>query len=453
MKKIFLALLLLPSTLFAQVHGQIAGKGVIGSQSLGVVTDCATAINGAAGTWGRFAVDEDGNICTAASISTTGLATSAKQDTMITSLQLLDDVVATDGSAVLTKSFQVAGTDGTNAQTLSVTTTGAAIISDGSGALNVIVDSITAGNNNIGDVDVASIAVGDNNIGNVDVLSQIPGTGATNLGKAEDGAHTSTDTGVAILGVRTDTPAASGANNDYSIVNQGATGGLYVDLDLRAQGSAANTPIKAEDAAHTTADAGVSILGVRTDTPAASGANNDYSLINQGATGGLYVDLDARAQGSAANTPIRLEDTAFAGASAVMTGGSVRNDVPTADAADLDIVPLKSNNTGALYNDGIRRGTFTHVNPSVNTATSTSLVASNTARRYLFVQNNSGANICISLDNATLTGIVPSNTNPCIVLTPGAAYESPPSACPTAAITGYQTSGGTITTITTIEAS
>jgi hypothetical protein len=90
-----------------------------------------------------------------------------------------------------------------------------------------VVASLPAGTNNIGDVDIASIAAGDNNIGNVDVvtlpsipagtnnigdvdvLSVVPGTGASNLGKAEDAAHTTGDVGVMALAVRKDTAAAS----------------------------------------------------------------------------------------------------------------------------------------------------------------------------------------------------------------------------------------------------
>lgn len=66
-----------------------------------------------------------------------GAATEAKQDTQITSLQLLDDTVATDGSTAVTKLFQVGGTDGTNAQILSVTSGGALNIADGGGAITV----------------------------------------------------------------------------------------------------------------------------------------------------------------------------------------------------------------------------------------------------------------------------------------------------------------------------
>lgn len=48
------------------------------------------------------------------------------------------------------------------------------------------------------------------------ITSVVPGTGATNLGKAEDAAHTSGDVGVMALAVRQDTRAAFGANNDYT---------------------------------------------------------------------------------------------------------------------------------------------------------------------------------------------------------------------------------------------
>jgi hypothetical protein len=59
-----------------------------------------------------------------ATIDTTGLATSAKQDTQITSLQLLDDAVSTTGFAVPAKGFQATGTDGTNARALKTDSNG-----------------------------------------------------------------------------------------------------------------------------------------------------------------------------------------------------------------------------------------------------------------------------------------------------------------------------------------
>lgn len=63
----------------------------------------------------------------------------------------------------------------------------------------------------------------------IDVLSIISGTGATNLGKAEDVAHNSGDTGVAIMGVRDDTlNASSGTEGDYEMVHTTAEGAVWV---------------------------------------------------------------------------------------------------------------------------------------------------------------------------------------------------------------------------------
>lgn len=60
------------------------------------------------------------------------------------------------------------------------------------------------------------------------ITSIIPGTGATNLGKAEDTAHTTGDTGVAMLAKRTDTAANSaGTDGDYSTINNDSLGHLW----------------------------------------------------------------------------------------------------------------------------------------------------------------------------------------------------------------------------------
>lgn len=68
-------------------------------------------------------------------------------------------------------------------------------------------------------------------IGDVDVTSIIPGTGATNLGKAKDSASGSTDTGVAILAVRDDEQAAiTPADGDYTTLTVDKYGKLKVSL-------------------------------------------------------------------------------------------------------------------------------------------------------------------------------------------------------------------------------
>jgi hypothetical protein len=61
--------------------------------------------------------------------------------------------------------------------------------------------------------------------------SVTPGTSAAHLGKAEDAAHASGDTGVAVLAVRRDTAAVgSGTDGDYSTLNVNASGALYTTL-------------------------------------------------------------------------------------------------------------------------------------------------------------------------------------------------------------------------------
>jgi len=79
-----------------------------------------TAVNTSAAQSGIWNIN---NVSGTVSLPT-GAATSANQSTEITALQLLDDVVATDGSAALTKLYQVGGTDGTNAQILKTDTAG-----------------------------------------------------------------------------------------------------------------------------------------------------------------------------------------------------------------------------------------------------------------------------------------------------------------------------------------
>lgn len=177
------------------------------------------------------------------------------------------------------------------------------------------IDNAISGNEMQVDI-VAALPAGTNNIGDVDILSIVPGTSATNLGKAEDAAHTTGDTGLLVLAVRRDTPAVgSGTDGDYSTLNVGSGGRLYtsatidaaipagtntigklaansgvdigdVDITSIIPGTSATSLGKAEDTAHATGDTGVMGLAVRTDTPAnRSSADGDYEPVQ--VSGGL----------------------------------------------------------------------------------------------------------------------------------------------------------------------
>lgn len=98
-----------------------------------------------------------------------------------------------------------------------------------SNQLSVSIDAaLPAGTNAIGKL-AANSGV---DIGDVDVTSVVPGTGTTNLGKAEDAAHTSGDVGVGALGVRVDTPNAdlTSANTEYGFVAVDRMGGVRTAL-------------------------------------------------------------------------------------------------------------------------------------------------------------------------------------------------------------------------------
>lgn len=221
---------------------------------------------------------------------------------------------------------------------------------------------------------------------------------------------------------------------------------------LGGSNSGASNLLKIEDVAHASGDAGVAVFAVRNDAlNNFTGTDGDYSPIAVGGRGDVFTTLiyDS-AIGSGG--PIRLEDSAIGDGAPVMVVGVQRQDTPANNTStDGDATFAKSNVEGYLYVDTVRRNTMTHTQPTVTTATSFTLAASNAQRKYLRVQNNSAANILLNLNNGTLTGIVPTSTNLGIVLAAGAFFETPPNFCPTAAVTVYQSSGGSINTISVIE--
>ena len=157
---------------------------------------------------------------------------------------------------------------GTEAAALRVTiandSTGVVSVDDGGGALTVdgtVTANLGTTDNAVLDAIAASLALLDNSIasgselqvdvvgalpagsaaigklaansgvdiGDVDVTSVVPGYAATSLGKREDDAHSSLDTGVMILAVRNDAlESLSGTDGDYSALQVNKTGALNV---------------------------------------------------------------------------------------------------------------------------------------------------------------------------------------------------------------------------------
>lgn len=119
----------------------------------------------------------------------------------------------------------------------------------------------------------------------------IPGTGATNLGKAEDAVHVTADTGVMMMGV-IDTSASSGfggANGDYTPPAMNATGAQYVNIDSNSQVSTSRGILKLEDNVVSSADAGVGALYKAQDPLTVDQATGDYVLPKTDLTGRILT--------------------------------------------------------------------------------------------------------------------------------------------------------------------
>jgi len=121
-------------------------------------------------------------------------------------------------------------------------------------------------------------------IGNVDVASVVPGIGATNLGKAEDAAHTSGDVGVMSLAVRFDAGGAlAGTDLDYSPLQVDANGAL------RVTGGGGGTEYT-EDVATANPIVGSAVMMERDDVIGAlTPIEGDWASLRCSAEGALWV--------------------------------------------------------------------------------------------------------------------------------------------------------------------
>ena len=157
-----------------------------------------------------------------------------------------------------------------------------------------IVGSLPAGSAAIGKL-AANSGV---DIGDVDVTSVVPGTGATNLGKAEDAAHSSGDTGVMTLAVRNDTPAAlGGSDGDYAPLQVNSAGSLYTKDETGEAGSILVTGTTAV----TSAISGTAFIAIQfiEDSVFDSGNDGLISATNQLYPSTQYTGTDIDADGGA----------------------------------------------------------------------------------------------------------------------------------------------------------
>jgi hypothetical protein len=208
--------------------------------------------------------------------------------------------------------------------------------SSGASAVSLAaLDNAIAGNELQVDV-VGALPAGNNNIGDVDVASIVPGTGATNLGKAIDTATGATDTGVLALATRDDALSSlTPAEGDNVQLRTDATGALWANVATSALPSGGSTSAKQDtiighlDGVETvlgTIDADTSVLAAWED----SNARCNVSLIPtqegvQGASGnvtGKTLRVTIATDDASVASLALLDDTVFVDDAAFTLGTS-----------------------------------------------------------------------------------------------------------------------------------
>lgn len=237
----------------------------------------------------------------------TGAATAAKQDTGNTSLATLAGAVAgTEVQVDVLTMPSIAGTVTANAGT-NLNTSALALEAGGNLAAAATslaaLDNAVSGNELQVDV-VGALPAGTNaigklaansgvDIGDVDVLSVVPGTGATNLGKAEDAAHTTGDVGVMALAVRAAAPterSAGPTDGDYEPLAVNEVGALWASMTPSANGGASTMNASSSDGA-------TALTSTAQAIKASAGVLLGYYIYNPNATA-QFVQFYNTASGS-----------------------------------------------------------------------------------------------------------------------------------------------------------
>lgn len=148
----------------------------------------------------------------------------------------------------------------------------------------------------------------------VNILSLIPGTAANRLGKAEDAAHASGDTGVAAFGVvETTNGGTSSTDGDYAAVTLNSLGATRVALTPQSQeGWSVYRNLDIDETTGTTTQ----------QLKSSAGVLHSCSITNDTASTKEYVKFynAASLTGSAAGTETPVMTIPIAGATTIQLG-------------------------------------------------------------------------------------------------------------------------------------
>jgi hypothetical protein len=210
---------------------------------------------------------------------------------------------------------------------------------------------LATGSNTIGNV---GINAGANAIGSVTITSSVPGTGATNLGKAEDNAHVSGDTGVMSLCVRHDVSSTGlGVDGDYAPCAVNASGELYTSANTELPAPVALANGTANPTVPGVAAFLMCFNGTTWDRCSPSVTDTDDNSIAFSQSTALTLQQMLISDGTQwVRFRTFLEDTAAAGhdGGQLLLMGAVRQDtIASSTSTDGDYSNLKTDSFGALW--------------------------------------------------------------------------------------------------------
>jgi hypothetical protein len=236
--------------------------------------------------------------------------------------------------------------------------------------------------------------------------SIVPGTGASHLGKAEDAAHNSGDTGVMALAVRQDTDGTlAGTTGDYAPLQVDANGALKVEIFDGGDSHTVDGTV--------TANAGTGTFTVTDDGSFTLAANSGVDIgdvtINNGSGAGavniqdggnsITVDGAVSAAGDVAH------DSADSG-NPVKIGAVARTSHPSA-VSDADRVNAYADDLGRLVvQPFVPRDLLTHNQITLTDTTETTLIGAGGSGVFrdlvwLFMTNTSATQVRVDIRDST----------------------------------------------------
>lgn len=257
------------ATNLGKARDAVAGANDVGVAALGVRDDALTTLTEAEGDYVNFRFDSTGALW----VNTGSALSNIKQDdsafTPATDYVGVMGAFADDTTTDLVDEGDVGAVRMSLRRILLVniadpTTDSQRLAISATGEASVIVTS--------------PLPAGTNNIGDVDVLSVIPGTGATNLGKAVDDASGATDTGVVgLFVVDAALSAITPVDGDYAQGRVDANGALWTN-DVNLDANTETNPLFVQVVSGVVS--GIEVVSYQTTAAVAvdSSTNHDYTV-------------------------------------------------------------------------------------------------------------------------------------------------------------------------------